>query len=391
MISLPDIDEAFQQDLLSIRHHLHQHPEISWEEVETTAYIREQLLHIDGVELVDLGLQTGVVAHLKFARQGHCVALRADIDALKVCEKWDSPFKSLIEGKGHLCGHDFHTTGLIGAAKLLSRLRHELAGEVVFIFQPAEETTNGAREIIAKGAFDRFPIEAIFGLHNRPEVETGRVVVHEGPLMAAKINFSITVHGVGGHGSMPHKCVDPIVCASAIVQAVLTIPARNVDPMEALVLSICSIHGGTPMNLIVDQVEMTGSMRYHQPAVGERALARLKQVVEATAACFECKADFVIDEQVPAVINSHEMTEIARQAAALALGSDAIVDSVPGLATEDFADYMQRVPGFFYWLGSRQANEAVYSWHNEMFHVDDAAQVGAAKLLAQSALCFLTR
>lgn len=383
------LTERQQQTLLEIRRQIHRHPETSWEEVETTSFIRSELLKIDGIEIVDLGLKTGVVAHLKGGMPGKCVALRADIDALDVVERWPSACMSAREGKGHLCGHDFHTTALLGAAMMLAANREALRGDVVFVFQPAEETTNGARYVIDKGLFDRFPISGIFGLHNRPEVETGKVVVHAGPLMAAKINFSVTVHGVGGHGSMPHKCVDPIVCASAIVQAVLTIPARNVDPMRSLVLSICSIHGGTPKNLIVDKVEMTGSMRYHDPEVGNRALSRLRTVIASTAEAFECHADFVIDEEVPAVINPPQMGAIARRAAEATFGAACIVDAEPGMATEDFADYQQRVPGFFYWVGSRKPGEAVYSWHNEMFHVDEEALSGAACLLANSAEAYL--
>ncbi len=388
---LPELSVDEVQALLEIRRQIHQYPETSWEEFNTTQLIKDELCKIDGIELIDLGMKTGVAACLCGALPGRCVALRADIDALNVCECWPSPWKSKIEGKGHLCGHDFHTTALLGAAKLLSGVRASLQGSVIFIFQPAEETTNGAREMIARGVLTNYAVEGIFGLHNRPEVETGKVVVQSGPLMAAKINFSITVHGVGGHGSMPHKCVDPIVCAAAIVQGVLTIPARNVDPMRSLVLSICSIHGGTPMNLIVDKVEMTGSMRFHDPEVGKRALERLKTVVHATADTYECTADFVIDEEVPAVINHEAMTEIAKQAATKVFGEGHLVTCEPGMATEDFADYMQSVPGFFYWLGSRQRGETLYSWHNDHFHVDEAALYGGAKLLAQSALEFLSK
>lgn len=373
----------------AIRRQIHTFPETSWEEFETTSFIRARLSEIEGIEIVEMGLKTGVVARLRGAHPGKCVALRADIDALDVVERWESPCMSKREGKGHLCGHDFHTAALLGAAMMLAEERSKIRGEVVFIFQPAEETTNGARYVIEHGLFERFDISAIFGLHNRPEVETGKVVVHEGPLMAAKINFSVTVHGVGGHGSMPHKCVDPIVCASAIVQAVLTIPARNVDPMASLVLSICSIHGGTPMNLIVDKVEMTGSMRYHDPSVGERALSRLKKVISATADAFECQAEFSVDESVPAVINSSEMAVFARQAVRETFGEDGVIDAEPGLATEDFADYMQHVPGFFYWVGNRKREDECFSWHNERFHVDEEALPGAASLLAKSAVVFL--
>ncbi len=384
-----NLSQEEEQQIRAIKAHLHRHPEISWQEYETTAYIKEILSKIDGLEILPLDLKTGVVARLKCQNPGPCVALRADIDALEVIECWDSPDKSQIEGKGHLCGHDFHTSSLIGAAKILSRLRHELSGTIIFIFQPAEETTNGARVILKTGVFESNHVEAIFGLHNRPEVDTGKVVVKPGSLMAAKINFKIVVHGVGGHGSMPHKCVDPLVCSAAIIQNVLTIPARNVDPMKSLVLSICSIHGGTPNNLIVDHVEMTGSMRYHEPEVGKRAFERLKTIVSATSETFECTSDFEVVESVPAVINAASLLEIAESSAREAIGPDAVVFSESGLATEDFADYMQVVPGFFYWLGSHKAGEDVYAWHHNKFHTDDDALRYGSQLLAVSAINFL--
>ena len=372
-----------------IKRHLHRHPEKSWHEYETTKYITGILERIPGIEILSLGLTTGVVACLKGEKPGKCVALRADIDALEVVECWESADKSQNEGRGHLCGHDFHTASLLGAAMILSRHRAELEGNVIFIFQPAEETTNGARVIIQTGIFEKYGIEAIFGLHNRPEVETGSVVVKTGSLMAAKINFRIVVHGVGGHGSMPHKCVDPLVASAAIIQNVLTIPARNVDPMKSLVLSICSIHGGTPDNLIVSEVEMTGSMRYHEPEVGRRALERLKTVVRSTCETFECTSEFEIVESVPAVINSEALYGMALDAVREAIGPDAAVTSESALATEDFADYMQLVPGFFYWLGSRRQGDDVFSWHNSKFHTDDNAIRYGSQLLAISARRYL--
>ena len=385
----PNLTSVQINRLLDIKKHLHQHPETSWNELKTTEFIQTQLRQIDGVEILDLGLKTGVVAVIHGARPGKTVALRADIDALDVDECWPSDTPSLIPGKGHLCGHDYHTTCLIGAAMLLAQTRSQWQGSVVLIFQPAEETTNGAPEIIHTGIFDRYHIEAVFGLHNRPEIETGKIVVKQGPLMAAKINFSVTVHGVAGHGSMPHKCVDPIVCAAAVVQNVLTITSRNIDPFKAIVLSICSIHGGTPANLIVDKVEMTGSMRYLDPEVGKRALERLQRIIQSTADTFECTADFEIVEQVHPVINSEQLYEIAKSAAESILGKNSIVPSESALASEDFSAYMQLVPGFFYWIGSRKPGDQIYSWHNNYFHVDDNAIPPGSRLLTQSALLWL--
>ena len=386
---IPELTKEQENLLKHIKTHLHQHPETSWQEFHTTAYIKEQLENIQGVEILQLGLETGVIAVIHGTRPGKTVALRADIDALDVDECWKSDYPSLIPGKGHLCGHDFHTSSLIGASILLAQTRDLWQGTVVLIFQPAEETTNGAPKIIQTGIFDKYQIQAIFGLHNRPEVETGKIVIKPGPLMAAKINFNITVHGIGGHGSMPHKCVDPIVCAASIVQNVLTITSRNIDPFKAIVLSICSIHGGTPANLIVDKVEMTGSMRYLDPEVGQRALERLEKIIQSTAETFECTAEFEIVERIHPVINSKDLYEIAQKSAEMVLGDDCSISSESALASEDFSEYMQHVPGFFYWLGSRQPNEKIYSWHNNYFHTDDNAIQYGSRLLAQSALNFL--
>ena len=386
---IPELTTTQLNTLNHIKTHLHQHPETSWQEIKTTEFIQNQLRQIDGLEILDLGLKTGVVGIIHGSEPGNTVALRADIDALDVDEYWPSDTPSLIPGKGHLCGHDFHTTCLIGAAMLLAQTRNQWKGSVVLIFQPAEETTNGAPEIIKTGIFDKYQIKAIFGLHNRPEIETGKIVVKPGPLMAAKINFAITVHGIAGHGSMPHKCVDPIVCAAAIVQNVLTITSRNIDPFKAIVLSICSIHGGTPANLIVDRVEMTGSMRYLDPAVGKRALERLQKIIQSTADTFECTADFEIVEQVHPVINSELLYETAKSSAESVLGKDCIVSSESALASEDFSAYMQLVPGFFYWLGSRKPGDQIYSWHNNYFHVDNDAIPFGSRLLAQSAVSLL--
>ena len=370
--------------LKSIRAHLHRHPEVSWQEFETTAYIRSVLSDIPHIEILETDLKTGLIARLEGTHPGPCVALRADIDAIPLVEAWESSCMSEREGVAHGCGHDFHTTCLIGAAMKLAQLRESLKGSVVFIFQPAEETTNGAREIIRTGIFEKYNISAIFGLHNRPEIETGKVLVKSGGLMAAKINFKITVHGKGGHGSMPHQCIDPIVCAASMVQNVLTVASRNVDPMKALVLSICSIHGGTPQNLVVNTVEMTGAMRWHDPEVGKRALERLQTIIQATAETFECRADFEIVESVPAVLNRTELEHCARQAALTALGPDCLITSESCMATEDFADYMQLVPGFFFWLGCRNPKETIaYPWHHTLFHVDDEALEGGARLLAE--------
>lgn len=385
--------EAEENRIRDLRHDLHRHPETAFNEYRTTEVIRRFLSSMEHVDILNasLGLngKTGVVAMIRGGQPGKTVALRADIDALQAEEGDIGKVCSETPGLAHLCGHDGHTACLCGAALRLHAHRHELPGNVLLIFQPAEETTRGARFLLDHGLFEKYPFQAVFGLHNRPEIPTGSVVVKPGPLMASKINFEIVVHGLGGHGSMPHQCVDPIVCAAAMVQNVLTVASRNVDPMQALVLSICSIHGGTPDNLIVDTVTMTGSMRYLDAQTGNRALTRLQTIVSSTAETFECTADFNMVERVPTVDNDSRLQDIAQQAAQDALGNDAIVPSPSALASEDFAEYMACAPGWFYWLGNRALNDESYPWHHKNFHLDDDMLPLGARLLASSAIRFL--
>ena len=380
-----------EQSVRELKRTIHRNPELSWKEYDTTKLIRKTLEELPGIEITDSGLDTGICAVLTGGRPGRTAALRADIDAIEANEEYSSDCVSGSPGIAHMCGHDFHTASLLGAEMLLSEHRDEIPGRILFLFQPAEETTTGAQALVKTGILETEHAEAVFGLHNRPEVPTGQVVVHEGPLMAAKINFRILVHGRGGHGSMPQKCVDPIVCASAMIQGIQTVISRNIDPLEAIVLSVCSIHAGTPDNLIVDEAVMTGSMRTFEPAVEARALERLRRIVDATADAYECTAEFIIEEAVPAVINREPMVSLAREAAKKVLGEDGVVDSAPGLATEDFSFYMQKVPGFFYWLGSGTAGEECASWHNSRFHTNDSALRYGAELLAQSAMEFLNQ
>ena len=251
------------EEILRIKRDLHMHPELSKKEFRTTGLIRAFLEKLPGVELLDTGTPTGVLARISGDGSGTEIALRADIDALPQNEQYESPWKSRIDGVMHACGHDFHTASLLGAALILTRMKAqgELANNVDLIFQPAEEGTTGARALIDAGLFERIHPCAIFGIHNWPSVESGRIVVHEGALMSAKRNMTIRIRGRGGHGSMPHLNVDPIVCAAAVVQSLQTIVSRNTNPMEALVLSISRIEGGSPVNRVADQVEMNATER----------------------------------------------------------------------------------------------------------------------------------
>jgi len=378
------ISESEENELKDIKRYLHQHPEISMKEYKTTEFLKEKLISL-GIELQDMGMDTGVVGILRTGKSGPMVGLRADIDAIKCHEMADVKDKSLIEGLMHACGHDFHTTALLGAAKVLSNMKDELSGDVVFIFQPAEETTSGAEELIKHGLFDKVKIDYIFGLHNRPEIETGKVAVKKGSLMAAKDNFTIVLRGVGGHGGMPHLTIDPIVCGASIINSVQTIVSRNVDPLDAVVVSICSIHGGTPENLIVDEIVMTGSIRALSDKGRDTAKERLAAIIENTALSYGCKASLSYDGDVPLLHNSEKMYHLACGAAKRAMGEESVVSTEPCLGSEDFAVYSKYVPTFFYWLGVGK-EEGSAPWHNTYFATDDNALKYGALLMAESVI-----
>lgn len=379
------ITESEEKELKEIKSHLHQHPETSMKEYETTKFIEEKLTAL-GIEILDLGMITGVVGVLKTGKKGPVVGLRADIDAIKCVETADVEAKSLVEGLMHACGHDFHTTSLLGAAKLLTSHKEKLAGDVVFLFQPAEETTSGAAVLIEHGLFDKIKMDYLFGLHNRPEIVTGKVAVKRGSLMAAKDNFAIHITGKGGHGGMPHQTIDPIVCGAGIINAVQTIVSRNIDPLDSVVVSICSIHGGTPENLIVDNLHMTGSIRALSKKGHELAKKRLEEMVMNTASAYGCKANITYEAGgVPPLNNSEDMYQLAYEAAAKAMGEDALVSTEPCLGSEDFAVYSEYVPTFFYWLGVGQEGGSA-PWHYANFATDDNALKYGAMLLAQSVI-----
>lgn len=375
------------QRILDFKRDMHMHPELAHGEFRTTERIRAFLNDIPGCRCLPLPVETGVAARIEGCREGRETMLRADIDALPQTELWESPYKSLTPGVMHACGHDFHTAALLGAALLLSKARAQgaLTGRVDLVFQPAEEGTTGARMLIDAGLFDLIHPDYCFGLHNWPSVRTGRIVCHEGTLMAAKRNFEIRLRGAGGHGSMPHLNIDPIVCAAAVVQSLQTVVSRNTDPLDSAVLSINRIEGGSPVNLVVEEVMMRATVRALSEKALDRAIERIETIVERTAQAYECRPELIWNERIPAVYNSPEMTRLARRCAEMT-GCE-VTDAAPSLASEDFALYRAHAPSFFYWVGSTAKDApCVEELHRPRFHTDDSALAGAAELLAVSAL-----
>lgn len=368
------------QALTEFRHDLHQHPELSGQEHRTSARIREFLSALPECQIIDMPIETGVVARIPGTQAE--VMLRADIDALPQTECLDVPWKSVVPGAMHACGHDLHATALCGAAMLLCRMRR--AGAILpttdLVFQPAEETGTGAQTLIDAGLFDWIHPEVCYGMHNWPSIETGKAVCREGALMAALANFEVIVHGSGGHGSMPHLNVDPIVCAAALIQSMQTVVSRNVNPLEAGLLSINMIEGGSPINRVADQVRIKATVRSLSDAVLDRMTERVEKIVEGTTQAYECRGEVIWGRRVPAVWNSPEMMKEALKC--VERSGCSLADAAPTLVGEDFAYYRAYVPSFYIWFGSGRPETEVHELHAPQFFADDSAIPYAAQLYA---------
>ena len=365
--------EEFAERLITIRRHLHRNPELSGEERETTAAIRSWLEE-EGVRIADeYVLRTGLVAEVGQG-DGPVVALRADIDALPIQEETKLEFASQVDGKMHACGHDAHTAILIGAARLLKQRESSLPGKVRFLFQPSEEKATGARLVIQSGALSE--VRAVFGLHNKPDLQVGTVGIREGALMAAADGFVVKVEGVGTHAAVPEAGIDPIVVAAHIVTALQAIVSRNVGAQESAVISVTKLHSGTAWNVIPDEAILDGTVRTFDEKVRARIRERFNQVVAGVAAAYGTRATVRWIQGPPAVVNDETLASAAEQVAReIGLNS---VRPLPSPAGEDFSFYQKEVPGLFLFLGTSGPHE----WHHPGFDVDERALPLGAHLLA---------
>jgi N-acetylcysteine deacetylase len=369
--------EELRPRLVDIRRELHQYPELSMAEFETTRRIR-RFLQDEGIVILPLDVPVGVVAEVAGERPGPTIALRADIDALPVQEETGLPFASRIDGKMHACGHDFHTAAMLGAAVLLQKHARHLHGRVRFLFQPGEEKGCGANVLIKAGALDG--VHAIFGMHNKPDLPVGTIGVKAGPLMASVDGFAITVSGKGGHAAVPQAAIDPIVAASAIVGGLQTAISRSISPFERAVVSVCQFHAGTSWNVIPDTAILEGTVRTFEPHVRKNMPGLLQRIAKGIAAGYGADARLEWFAGTPTVRNDPVTTEVIRAAAeALHL---TIVEAQPSTGGEDFAHYQTKVPGTFIWMGTSGTEE----WHHPRFTVNEEALVPSAALFALAAL-----
>lgn len=382
------MDEArgMSDELVGLRRDFHMHPELGFRE-ERTAEKAASYLESLGYEVRRAVGRTGVVGVLRGATAGPTIALRADMDALPVTEQTGATYASQHVGVMHACGHDAHVACALGAARLLSAHRAELRGSVKVIIQPAEETVEGACEMIRDGVLEDPHVDMIFGMHCDPGIPTGRVGVKEGPLMAASDHVDITVRGRGGHGAKPHLSRDPVVAAAAIIMNLQTLVSRLADPLQPAVLSICSIHGGTAHNIIPDRVDMMGTVRTFDPALRDVMEQRMRSTVAMTAESLGVQAEMAYHRGVSSVINDKRAVDIAERAVRAAVGTDAVVSAEPTMGGEDFSLYLDHVPGCFMWLGVGNPGRGIaHPWHSPCFDLDEAALPIGAAVLAQCAL-----
>jgi hippurate hydrolase len=365
--------------LRDIRHHIHRHPELAYEEVGTAALVADKLAEWGWQVTRGVG-ETGVVGTLKVGEGTRSIGLRADMDALPIVEQTGKPYASATHGKMHACGHDGHTTMLLGAARQLARTKR-FSGTVHLYFQPAEEhgVPSGAQKMIADGLFQRFPCDAVFGVHNHPGMAPGVFLFRRGAFMAAGDKVTITIEGVGGHAARPHLTVDPVVVASSVVMALQTIVARNVDPSQPAVVTVGSLHAGTANNVIASSATMELSVRSFSEEVRALLKRRITELVQAQAASYGATAIVKYEEGYPVVVNSDAETEFAAQVARELVGDDKVIGHADILmGSEDFAFMLQERPGSFLRIGNG-AGEDGCMVHNPHYDFNDKnLPIGAA-------------
>ena len=378
MPSLPRIEE-YADELTAIRRDLHEHPEIGFEETRTAGIVAEKL-RAWGIE-VHTGIgKTGVVGVLEGkGGGGRAVGLRADMDALPMDEETNLPWRSKSAGKFHGCGHDGHTTMLLGAARYLAETR-DFSGKAVFIFQPAEEGLGGARAMLADGLFERFPCDEVYGMHNNPLATPNKVGVKPGPAMAGSTFFDIHVKGVGSHGAMPHHSKDPIVAITSLVQTLQSIVSRNVPAVKPAVLSVTQIHSGSAYNVVPDKAVICGTIRYFDDEVRDLIHKRIEEMCEGYSKLFGIEVTADLRPIFTVLMNDADLSEAYLDAASEIVGTDNITtENELVMGSEDFADMLKAVPGAYCTIG----HGGDVPVHNPGFVFDDAILPVGASVMAR--------
>ncbi|GAB6099928.1 amidohydrolase [Halanaerocella petrolearia] len=377
MKKVTNLIENSEEELISLRRKLHQYPELGFKETKTSQLVADFLIDL-GLE-VDRVAKTGVVGLLDCGA-GPTIALRADMDALPIPEQTEVSYKSKVDGVMHACGHDGHTAILLETAKVLSQIKDQLSGKIKFIFQPAEEGPGGALPLVETGVLSSPPVDNIFGLHINNELPTGVIGLHSEVVSAAADEINLTILGKSGHASTPHQGVDAIVVASQVITSLQNIISRQTDPHQIAVINLGTINGGYRRNVIADKVEITGTVRTTNPELREKMPTRIEELVSGVTKSQGASYKLDYDFGYPVLINSNALVDELEET----INSISYVDKLeymshPSLGAEDFAYYLQQVPGIFFRLGAAKKEKDYYSAHHPKFSFDEEAlKVGVA-------------
>ena len=362
------------EQMVTWRHYIHKHPELSFKEEMTSDFIAS-VLESNNIEMHRGLAVTGIVATVHGTKNGKAIGLRADMDALPIQERSEFSHKSIHDGKMHACGHDGHSTMLLGAAVYLKE-NNDFSGTVHFIFQPAEEGGGGGRVMVEEGIFEKFPCEAVYGMHNWPGMAEGQFAVHDTAVMAANETLKITIKGKGGHAAMPDQCVDPIVIGAQIITAIQSVVSRNVAPLDSAVVSVTMVDAGFVSNVIPNEMNLTGSLRYFKSEVGNDVKKKIKTIAEGISQSMGATASFSSVPNYPATVNTPKHAKLCASAAEVVVGSTNVLrNEKPSMGSEDFSFLLNASEGAYIWIGNglvpEDGPEGGCMLHNTQYDFND--------------------
>jgi amidohydrolase len=367
-------NSQLHDQMVTWRHHIHKHPELSFKEEMTSDYIAS-VLESHNIEMHRGLAVTGIVATIHGTKKGKAIGLRADMDALPIQEKNEFNHKSVHDGKMHACGHDGHSTMLLGAAVYLKE-HNNFAGTVHCIFQPAEEGGGGGRVMVEEGIFEKFPCDAVYGMHNWPGLAEGQFAVHDTAVMAANETLKITIRGKGGHAAMPDQCIDPIMIGSQVVTALQSVVSRTVAPLDAAVISITMVDAGFVSNVIPNEMNLTGSLRYFKTEVGDEVKNKIESIAKGISESMGATATFSSTPNYPATVNTPKHAQLCAQAAEKVVGKKNVLrNEKPSMGSEDFSFLLNASEGAYIWIGNglvpEDSPEGGCMLHNTQYDFND--------------------
>jgi amidohydrolase len=372
-------------DVIAIRRDLHRHPELGFEEHRTAAFVAGRLRDLGCAVSTGIG-RTGVVGVLRGERPGKTIMLRADMDALPVDEESGAPYASETRGAMHACGHDGHVAMLLGAATLIACRQREIAGTIVFCFQPAEEGHGGAKAMLDDGLLERFGVERAYGLHLASALPVGIVGLREGPFYASSDSIEITIEGAGGHGAAPHLSVDPVYVAGQFIVALQQIVSRNIDPLEPAVVTIGALHAGTTHNVIPSRASLLGTVRAFDTGVRAAMAERIERVLRGICESSGATYRFEYLWRYPVTSNDAEQARYVRALAEREIGATRVIEAPKLMGAEDFSFYAERVPACFFSIGSNGGSASAFPHHHARFDIDERALETGVRMMTALAL-----